>query len=120
MEDTLKNVEKLTGILKEYLNVKIDTVKLGVAEKGAIVTGKLLTTAVIVFVFMFGFLLINFSLAYALSDWMGYSWSGFLVLSICYFLLAIIICLFRKKLLQISFTNFIVKLIFNNEPDGND
>ena len=120
MGETIEKVEELSGHLKEYVNIKMDAVKLEVAEKASSVFGRVITGTIILVIFFIGFLFANFSVANALSDWLEKSWAGFLILAAFYFIIALIIWLVRDKLIRIPLMNFFIKLIFNKEEDDNN
>lgn len=121
MEEAFAKVEEMAGHIKDYVNIRMDKAKLDVAEKTSGVLANLIAGSVVLLVFLLFFLFVNFSIAYALSDWIGKTWAGFLVVAGFYLLTGIIVWLARQRILRIPIMNKIAESLFKNEvEDEND
>jgi protein-S-isoprenylcysteine O-methyltransferase Ste14 len=120
MEEAFAKIEELAAHVKEYVNVRIDSVKLNAAEKTSSVMANLIAGAVVAVTFFLFFLFVNFSVAYALAEWIGKTWAGFLIVSVFYLLLAIIVWAAREKLIRMPIINSMVALLFKTDVDEPD
>lgn len=120
MKNTFSRVEELAGNLKEYVNTKIDTVKLGAAEKSSVVIANTAAGIIagLVFLFFLGFA--SVALALFLGEWTGKEWAGFLIVAGIYLVAAIIVWTARKKLIQLPVMNEIIHQLFRNGTDEED
>ncbi len=117
-ETSFSKAEEFTGQIKEYINNRIDSIKLDLAEKTSKILASLIAgMAVAIFIFMF-FLFVNIALAYFLGALMDNIWLGFLIVSGLYLLIGIIIWIARIKLLTIPIMNRIIEIIFKPESDN--
>lgn len=121
MEEAFAKVEEIATHIKDYINVRIDKVKLDVAEKTSSVLANLIAGLMVLLVFLLFFLFVNFSIAYALAEWIGKTWAGFLVVAGFYLLIGVIVWLARQRILRIPIMNKIAESLFKNEAeDEND
>lgn len=120
MEEAFVKIEELTEHIKDYVNVRIDSIKLGTAEKTSKVMANLIAGSVVGVVFLLFFLFLNFSLAYALAEWTGKTWLGFLIVAGIYLVLAIVVWIGRGKIIRIPIMNSMVKLLFKNGEDDDE
>lgn len=121
MEETFAKVEEMAGHIKDYVNIRMDKVKLDVAEKTSGILANLIAGAMVLLVFLLFFLFVNFSIAYALSEWIGKTWAGFLIVAGFYLVIGTVIWLARQRILQIPIMNRIAESLFKNEAeDEND
>ena len=120
MEDTFAKAEELAEHVKEYVNNRMDAVKLTTAEK----TSKLaaiVIASVVVGLFFFSFLFFaSTALAFVFSRITGELWLGFLIVAGIYLLLGIFIWLMKDRLLQIPIMNALLQQLFTDEDDDED
>ena len=115
MENLFTKTEELAGTVKEYVNKKIESVKLDVAEKSSTVIADLVAGAIALVVF-FGFIVFGgIALSLGLGLWTGNIWLGFLIVAVLYLLTGIIIWKARTKLIRIPLMNAILQQLFKNE-----
>jgi hypothetical protein len=121
MEEAFSKVEELAGEVKEYFNTRLDSVKLDAAEKTSKVTADLIAGVMAAVIFLLFFLFINFTLAYALAEWIGKTWAGFLIVSGFYLLAGIFIWVVRQKLIGLPLMNRMIGILFKpREEDEED
>ena len=115
MENTFTKVEELAGTLKEYVNTRIESIKLNVAEKSSAVIANLVAGAIALVVF-FGFIVfVGIALSIGLGEWIGKVWLGFLIVAFLYLFIGIIVWKARAKLIRIPLMNAILQQLFKDE-----
>jgi xanthosine utilization system XapX-like protein len=120
MEETFAKVEELASHINEYVNIRVDTAKLEVAEKTSSVLANLIAGLIVGVVFLLFFLFVNFSIAYALAGWLGKTWAGFLIVAGFYLLMGLTVWVTRQRILQIPIMKGITNLLFNKENEDEE
>lgn len=115
MEKIFAKTEEIAEQIKELLHVKLDSVKLTVAEKSSKVASNIISAiiaalAVILFIIFF-----SVALAYLLGEALNNTWAGFLIVSGVYLLVAILIRLIRERVIRIPIMNSILSQFFKKE-----
>lgn len=122
MEDKNSNknpLEDLFSSFKDYLDLRIDELKLILAENGAKILSK---TIYFVLIFILTGIVLGF-LAAALSSWLGMllddnKIAGMLLTAGLFVIIAIIVFLFRNKFLMNGYLRMFLKIFFNkNKKD---
>ncbi len=98
--------------LEDYLNKRIDLVKLHLVEELAHAISGLALKAGILFLFFFGFLFVSLAFAFFIGELLNSAALGFLIIAAFYFLIALIFYLFRKKLIEKPVIQALIKLFF--------
>lgn len=117
MNETFEKVEGLTEHVKEYLQTKVELAKLRLAEKTSLTVGNLIAAVVVAVLFLFVMLFGSIAGAWALSDWIGKKYAGFLIVAGCYLLLAIIVWFARNTLIRFPVMNAIVGMLHKKDDD---
>ena len=113
--------EKEKGLftnIKEYANIRKELAMLMVAEKtstaaaGAAAGGILAVLGL--FVFFFG----SLTLGFYLSEVIGNTWAGFLIVTGVYLIVALIIYFSQENLIKKPIETGIIKKIFKDRNDG--
>ncbi len=120
MEDTFKKVEELTDHVKEYVNNRISSVKLDLAEKSSRLLALLIAGAIALLVLSCFILFGSIALAYALAKWTGEFYWGFLIVAGLYLLVGIIVWFTKDRLLQLPIMNAMLKQLFKDEEDDDE
>ena len=120
MEKVFAKTEQLAEDIKELVNVKLDSVKLTVAEKSSkvasnIISATIAALAVILFIIFF-----SVALAYFLGEVLNNTWAGFLIVSGIYMLSAILIRLIKEKLIRIPIMNSILSQLSKEDEDDEE
>ena len=117
MESTFARAEELAANIKEYVNSRIESVKLSVAEKTSGVIANVMAGIVVAAFFMLFVLFASIALAFGLGAWIGKTWAGFLIVAGLYFILALIIWAAREKIIRIPIMNAMIRQLFKNDDE---
>ena len=117
MEKAFAKVEELADTIKEYVNTRIDAVKLNAAEKSSAVISNIIAGLVVVSFFMLFFLFASIALAFGLGDWIGKTWAGFLIVAGLYLVIGIIVWTARVKIIQLPVMNELKKQLFGEDHE---
>jgi len=120
MEETFAKVEELSAHVKEYVNNRIASVKLGAAEKSSIVAANIIAVAIAVVILSFFVLFGSVALAYVLSKWTGEIYWGFLIVAGIYLLTGVLVWLTRGRLLRLPIMNAMVQLLFKEDTEADE
>ena len=117
MEDTFAKAEQLAQHVREYINNRMDAVKLNTAEKSSKLAATVIAS-VVVGIFFFSFLFFaSTALAFVFSRLTGELWLGFLIVAVIYLLLGIIIWSFKDRLLQLPIMNSLLQQLFTDDDE---
>lgn len=106
--------EDLFGHIKEYVNNRIDSAKLDIADKTSRISANAIAVLIIVLLSLFFILFASIALAQVIGEWIGKSYWGFLIVAGIYLLLAFIIRIGKNKLLRLPIMNAILRQLFND------
>lgn len=109
------SLNKLTDNIREYIETRIDIIKLETAESGASAVSSMMSWLIILLV---GFLVV-LMLTVGMAIGIGYITDnfavGFFIVTAFYIVVGLLMYNFREKWLRKPFTNVIVKNIYDNE-----
>lgn len=115
MFDELRKIESLIDEGKQYLQTRLDQLKLSAADKSA----RLLSLTVSVFltaaVFFLVFVLIAVAGAFFLGDWLGSRGLGFLLMALLTLLLAGWVWSRRERWIRRPIRNALLRVLFEEE-----
>jgi uncharacterized membrane protein YgcG len=117
MHDSFEKFEGLTDHVKQYINTRIELAKLHIAEKTSQVISQLIAITLVILFFIFFIVFGSIAGAWALSNWIGKPYAGFLIVAGIYLLLGIIVWLARGPLIRFPLMNAIIKLLHKNDHD---
>ena len=117
MSDTFEKLEDLTDHVKEYINTRVEITKLHLAEKTSMVISNLIAVTIVAVLFLFVIVFGSIAGAWALSEWIGKTYSGFLIVAGCYLLLGIIVWIAKDKLIRFPVMNAIIKQLQKKDDD---
>ena len=120
MEKTFERVEELAGTIKEYVNTRIESVKLTAAEKCSAVIANLLAGIIVALVFFFFIIFASIALSFGLGEWIGKTWAGFLIVSGLYLLIGMIVWSARGKIIRLPLMNALIQQLFSTDDDNED
>jgi uncharacterized oligopeptide transporter (OPT) family protein len=118
MEKVFARTEELADNIKELINVKLDSVKLTVAEKSSKVASNLISAIIVALTMIFFIVFFSVALAYFLAEILNSTWAGFLIVSGIYLLAAIIVRLLKERAIRIPIMNSILSQL--SKEDDND
>jgi hypothetical protein len=121
MEQIISKAEELTSHVEEYVSNHIHTAKLSVAEKTSKIASLLIAAVIIAALFVFFLFFSGIALALTLSKWTHDPVSGYLLVAGIYLLIAIVVLVMKRKILQIPIMNSLLQQLFkNNAENGKD
>ncbi len=120
MEKVFSKAEEFTDHVKDYINTRIELIKLQVAEKTSKILAGLIAGLIVSVIFLLFFLFVNIAIAYLLGEWIGKIWAGFLIVSGLYLFLGILIWTGRNKLIRIPIMNKMIETLFKNENEDEE
>jgi hypothetical protein len=120
MEKTFARVEELADTIKEYVNTRIESVKLSAAEKSSFVVANVLAGIFVAVVFLFFIVFASVALAFGLGEWIGKTWAGFLIVAGLYLLIGIVVWAGRGKLIRLPLMNAMIQQLFKKDEEDED
>lgn len=117
MEKTFARVEELAETAKEYVDLKIASAKLNIAEKISGIIATLIAGFVVAAVFLFFLVFCSIALALVLGDWIGTPWAGFLIVAFLYLVIGIVVWFGRVKIIQLPIMNALIKQFLTDQDE---
>lgn len=117
MERIFAKTEELVDDVKEYVDVKVETAKLAIAEKTSLVVANAAAGVAVLIAFIFFTMLLVTGLSLLIGQWIGKPWAGFLIMSAACLIKAIVIWSLRKRIIQIPVMNALIKQLFSNTDE---
>lgn len=118
MEKAFAKVEELAGTLKEYADIRIESVKFNAAEKSSGIIANVLAGIVVVVVFLFFIGFASVALSFGLGEWVGKTWAGFLIVACLYLLIGIVVWAARGRLIRLPVMNALIQQLFKNDEEN--
>lgn len=120
MEDKELDAQEIIGKVKEYIEVRKELAVLSAVEKGSQLFANLLTDGLVL---LFGVLAILFgslALGFYLSELLGDTYSGFLIVTGFYFFVAVIIYALKDRYLEKHIISAVIKRFFRDRNDDSN
>ena len=117
MEKIFSRVEDLADNVKEYVNTRIESIKLNAAEKSSVIIANGVARIVVAIVFLFFIALASIALSLVIGEWLGKIWAGFLVVACFYLFLGIIIWFGRGKFIRVPVMNALIQQLFKHDEE---
>jgi uncharacterized BrkB/YihY/UPF0761 family membrane protein len=117
MERTFAKVEEIVRLLKEYINARIELVKIDVIEIVSIIVTQLVAILFIVLLVFGGILFAGVALAIFLAEWTGKLWFGYLLVSLLFLLVSLIFWINRGKIIRKPLINGLLDQLFADEKE---
>jgi CHASE3 domain sensor protein len=117
MEKTFERVEELADTIKEYVNTRIDEVKLKAAEKSSAVFANVIAGIIVAGVFLFFIIFASIALSLGLGEWLGKEWLGFLIVAGLYLIMGIVVWTARGKIIRMPIMNAMIGQLFTSEEE---
>ncbi|MGF1923563.1 MAG: phage holin family protein [Bacteroidia bacterium] len=115
-----KNIEEIFSDAKEYVDIRVEHIRLSAVEKGAKIFADLITNGAVIFCFTLAFLFGTFTLALFLSDVLGSYTRGFGCVAGIYIILAFIVYLTKDKYMEPGLINLFIRKYFYKLADKDD
>ena len=113
MQDQINSLESLFEKTTDYLEKRIELVKLQAVHKAADVASTFLSRVIIATIVLLMVLVLNTGVAIWLGELLGEMYYGFFVLAGFYLLLAIVLYACRRTWLKRPFSDMIIKKMLN-------
>ena len=120
MEDTFAKVEDLAAHVKEYINNRLESVKLSVAEKSSRLLSILIAITIALLVLIMFIIFASIALAYAFAKLTGEFYWGFLIVAGIYLLAGILVWTLKEKIIQLPIMNGILNKLSNEEEEPDE
>jgi len=114
----LEEINKIKNDIQDYIEVKVDLVRLQLAEKLSGIISKTASIVVISYLVFFILMFLSVAAGYFFASLLGSNELGFLCVAGLYSFLLIIFLILRKKIIEKPIIKAIVKLLF--AKTGND
>lgn len=117
MEKVFTKVEDLATSLKEYVNLKIEGLKLALAEKTSAVVSNIIAGAIVLLAMLLFVIFASMALAFGLGAWIGHTWAGFLITAGLYLLIGLVVWAARGPLIRLPLMNALIQQLFTQSND---
>ena len=108
-------IEEISDSLKQYLQLNYEIIKLEATERTSVISS-VLVSSLVIGVTMFLFVLaLSIGAGFYLSTLFGQLYLGFAIIAGFYLLLALVLFVFRKKLIENPFRDKIIRKIVGNK-----
>lgn len=114
MEDKEVDPQEIAGKIKEYIRIRKDLAVLTSVEKGSQLFAGLFTDGLVLLLGLVAFLFGSLALGFYLSEILGDTYSGFLIVTGFYFLAALVLYLIKDKYLEKRIVNTIISKFFKD------
>jgi len=98
--------------ISEYIEVRLEQIRLNMAEITSHIVSRALSTIIIVCMIILIFLFMSFAAAYFIGDLLNSDHLGFLCVAGSYFMLLIVFLLFRKYLIDRPVIRSVLTMFF--------
>ena len=117
MEKTFAKAEEMVNTVKDYIHTRVETVKLGVAEKTSKIIANMVAGIAVAFLFFLCMIFAGIALSVALGEWTGKPWAGFLLVAVLYLLIAVTAWAARGKLIRLPVMNALLQQFFHDDEE---
>ena len=120
LQEEFKKVEELALHIKAYIQTEIELIKLLFAEKLSKILSNFLAIMVLIWLLLIGILFASLSLAFFIGERFGKMSTGFIIVSLIYLLLAVLIWYQRERIIRIPILNGILSQLFDSEKKSEE
>lgn len=117
MERTFKNAEELTASVKEYVETRVDELKINFVEKTSAIISNVLAGILIAVIFSFFVILASVGAAFWVGIQLGSTWLGFLSVAGFYLVFGLIVWLLRGTFIRRPVMNTLIRQLFKTDDD---
>jgi len=115
MKDKVIIVEMLIEKIEQYAKTSVELYKLKAIDKGTDVFSSFISRVVIITIIALFFLLVTLGLCFYLGEVLGKIHYGFFAVAGIYAVIAIILLIFRKRWLDDTLNDYMVRQIFKEK-----
>ena len=113
MEEQPGNIQLLIDRAGDYLETRLELLKLKATQKSSDVVSSIASTVIMVSIMIMFFIILNIGLALLIGELLGKSYYGFFALAGFYLLAGLIFSAFKNKWVKEPVTNSIIKKVYN-------
>jgi hypothetical protein len=113
----LDDIDKIRKDVQEYLEIKLDLIRLHTAENISKIVSRALSLAILGYLLFFILLFLSFAAAYFFASLLNSNELGFLCVAGFYVVVLAIILVLRKRIIERPVIKAIVKLFFTKLND---
>lgn len=106
--DEIDENDRLVDTIGQYINTRIDILKLRGVKTSSEVVSSLITYAVLLVFGLVLFLILNIAFGFFLGEKLGSNWLGFLAVSGIYLVLIIILIVMKNKIFKRPIANALI------------
>lgn len=106
--------EQLVEKVKEYVHVRKELTILNAVDKGSQLLAGLITDGLVLILAVLAFLFGSLALGFYLSELLGNSYAGFLIVAGIYLLAALILNSIKEKVIEKKIINLIIEKFFRD------
>jgi len=107
------NIQLLIDRAGDYLETRLELLKLKATQKSSDVVSSIVSTVILVSIMIMFFLIINIGIALLLGELLGKSYYGFFVLAGFYLIAGLIFNAFKGKWVKEPVTNSLIKKVYH-------
>ena len=119
MTEETPNLEQLIDSVQDYIHTRSELSKLQAVEKSSKMAGGLTVGLILFLITVIGLLFMSVAGAYAISEWIGKAYSGFLIVGGFYLLLGILIFMNQDSWIRKPMMNNIIRNFFDKQDGKN-
>lgn len=117
MEDIRKPADDLADTAKEYIEIKIDEIKLSTAAKLSLALGRIFTLMTIIIAAFMVLIVVSFGVILLIGEATGKYSTGAFIVAAAILALSAGILLFREKLFTDTFVKLFIRLLYEDTAD---
>lgn len=115
MNNIVTNAENLVEHTHDYINTKIELLKLSTAEKSSAILANIIAGAIVTIVMVFFLVFASITIAIVIGSWLDNMWLGFLLVAGFYLLAGIVVWSFKEQLIRLPIMNNIIRQLFKTD-----
>lgn len=115
--DEKTNTESIFKHLNDYFETRWELFLLNTTDKTSVFISSIATIFLITLTMMFVLLFLSIGTALWIGQSLGNISAGFLYVGLFYFIVSIVLFIFRNSLIKIPVINKLLKIIYSNEKD---
>jgi len=119
-ENKEKNIEDILMDTKDYLEARVEYLRLSMVEKMSKAFADIVTMAAVTICFVLAFLFGSVTLALFLSDVFGSFTAGFGCVALIYLLIALVVFFTKDKYIEKAIINMAIRKYFTKLADKED
>ena len=113
-DQNIETISQLVDVLKHYIGLQSEYVKLDVIEKVVRLITALIMATVVFLIILIIFIYLSFAAAYAMVPSLGYP-AAFCIVAGFYLLVLLVVMIKRKSWIEKPLVKFLANLLLNNE-----